>query len=267
MTQPDPIRSNALDNESIQHGFFTRTGGVSTGMFHGLNVGLGSSDDRQNVLENRRRVAECLHVSPDHLLTVHQIHSPDVIEVTGGWSNEDRPKADAMVTNLPGLALGALTADCGPVLFCDPKNRVIGAAHAGWKGATGGVLENTIDAMVGIGAARTDITAVLGPTISSNAYEVGPEFVERLIDMNPTNKDFLSPSTRHGHAMFDLPGYIIMRLKAAGVNAHWTGDCTYGDEARFYSYRRCTHRDEPDYGRQISAITLKKLDTDHGTAL
>ena len=256
MTKPNPIQSPNLQVDGITHGFFTRIGGVSTGIYKGLNVGIGSDDERALVLENRKRVAQTLGVTPPSLLTVYQVHSPDVIEVNKPWEGDKRPQVDAMVTNKPEIAIGALSADCGPVLFCDGTNRVIGAAHAGWKGATSGVLENTIAAMENLGAQRSHICAVLGPTISHNAYEVGPEFVERLIDMDPSNDVYLTPSQNPSHAMFDLPSYIVKRLTNAGIQATWTGHCTYGDEELFYSYRRKTHRGEVDYGRQISAIKI-----------
>jgi len=256
MEKPDPIRASTLQSEGINHGFFTRDGGVSKGIYQGLNVGLGSDDNRQHVEENRERVAENLQVQPNSLLTVYQVHSPDAVTVHEPWQSDTRPQADAMVTNTPDLAIGVLTADCGPVLFCDAENKVIGAAHSGWKGATGGVLENTISAMEKLGAKRGKIHAVLGPTISKDAYEVGPEFVERLVTMDKANETYLSASKNINHAMFDLPAYILNRLQNSGVTAEWTGQCTYADENRLFSYRRKTHRNEHDYGRQISAIKI-----------
>ncbi|MEM9278785.1 MAG: peptidoglycan editing factor PgeF [Pseudomonadota bacterium] len=256
MNEPNPVQSNSLKHETISHGFYTRDGGTSDGIFRGLNVGLGSGDKRENVLENRRRVEKHSGVTSGYLTTLYQVHSPDVVTVTKPIGNDDRPQADGIVTATPGLALGILTADCGPVLFADPENRVTGACHAGWKGATGGVLENTIASMEALGARRDTITAVLGPTISSKNYEVGPEFVERLIKLASTNDAFLSPSENAGHAMFDLPGYIVQRLENSGVNAEWTGHCTYEDENKFFSYRRKTHRGEADYGRQVSVISI-----------
>ncbi len=261
MTDSDrlnPVQSALLGNsEAAIHGFFTRNGGVSGGIYRGLNVGLGSEDDRASVTENRARVANWFGATPEKLATVHQIHSPDVVTVTQDYSG-DRPKADAMVTNQPGIVLGILTADCGPVLFLDPENRVAGAAHAGWKGALGGVLESTIDAMVALGADRSNIEVALGPSISADNYEVGPEFVERFLDFDTAYEQFFSPSSREGHAMFDLPALTLARLEAAGVKAEKTGHCTYADEDAFFSYRRTTHRKEPDYGRQISAIMIRK---------
>lgn len=243
----------------VKHAFFTREGGVSQGLYAALNGGLGSADVPDAVTENRARMAGELGVDPDRLLSLYQIHSADVVTVTQPWSGapDERPRADAMVTAAPGLGLAIATADCGPVLFADWRNRVIGAAHAGWKGAMSGVLEATLEAMEALGARRADITAVLGPTISQAAYEVGPEFVANFEKAAADNARFFRSSARDGHAMFDLPSYIGARLERAGVGVF--ADlrlCTYGDEARFFSYRRTTHRGEPDYGRLISAISL-----------
>ncbi|PRD45269.1 peptidoglycan editing factor PgeF [Phyllobacterium phragmitis] len=256
--RPAPIRSPLLetgDGKYIVHGFFTRQGGVSQGIYHGLNVGAGSHDEPKNVAENRRRVAHSLGVKPENLLTVHQVHSPDVITVTGRFDGE-RPKADAMVTNTPGIALGALSADCGPVLFADIEARVIGSAHAGWRGAIGGILENTVEAMIALGADRSRIVAVLGPTIGPENYEVGPEFFAEFIAKNASYAHYFSPSRQENYKMFDLWSFILDRLKASGVNADALKKCTYADEAQFFSYRRTTHRNEADYGRQISAIAI-----------
>ncbi|MFC0282646.1 peptidoglycan editing factor PgeF [Camelimonas abortus] len=239
----------------VRHAFFTRGGGVSQGIYASLNGGAGSSDAPDAVRENRARMAAALGVAPDRLLSLWQIHSAAVVTVAGPW--RERPRADAMVTATPGLALGIATADCGPVLFADQTSRVIGAAHAGWKGAFSGVLEATLEAMEALGARRAGVVAVLGPAISRDAYEVGPEFVARFLAADPASARHFAPSPRPDHAMFDLPGYIRARLEAAGVGAfHDLGLCTYADEARFYSYRRATHRGEPDYGRMISAIAL-----------
>lgn len=251
------IQSDALRLDGISHGFFTRQGGVSGGLFQSLNCGLGSGDDRASVLENRARVAERIGVSPDCLLSAWQVHSADAAVVSGSWAGEDRPRVDGLVTRSPGLGLGILTADCGPVLFADPQARVIGAAHAGWKGALTGVTTRTIDLMEEQGAHRSRIVAVIGPTISKAAYEVGPEFPGRFTEADPGTARFFTPSLRAGHSMFDLPGYLEDRLRREGV-----GDvvnlslCTFGDEQRFFSYRRATHRNEKDYGRLISAIAL-----------
>jgi copper oxidase (laccase) domain-containing protein len=225
----------------IRHAFFTRAGGVSSGIYAGLNGGLGSQDEPQRVQENRRRMAAALEVVPEKLLTLHQIHSPDVVVATEPWPNTARPKGDAMVTKIPGFALGVTAADCGPVLMVDPKARVIGVAHAGWKGALGGVVEATIDAMEG-----------------QRNYEVGMEFVARFEEADADNARFFSSASRNGHAMFDLPGYIHARLSAAGVLMVDDIDlCTYADEDSFFSYRRATHRKEPDYGRHVHAIVLE----------
>jgi YfiH family protein len=258
-TGPEPLRSARLDaarRSGIRHGFFTRKGGVSSGIYAGLNVGAGSGDDRASVAENRARVARWMGVAPDALVSVHQIHSLDALVVTGPWGAE-RPKADAMVTATPGIAIGVLAADCGPVLFADPQARVVGAAHAGWKGALTGVLESTVAAMEGLGAKRSNIVAELGPSISGRNYEVGPEFVARFAEASPGNGRYFKPSPRPGHAWFDLNRYTVDRLNAAGVKADFLDRCTYADEEDFYSYRRATHRGEPDYGRQISAIVLE----------
>lgn len=245
---------SALPN--IRHAFFTRQGGVSVGIYASLNGGIGSSDEPERVKENRRRMADMLNVAPDALISVYQVHSPDAVLVEGPWGPE-RPKADAMVTKVPGLALAITTADCGPVLFADPESGVIGAAHAGWRGAVTGVLESTVEAMERLGAKRGRIVAVLGPTISQEAYEVGPEFVQRFAEEAPGHEHFFRPSEKADHSMFDLPGFIGARLHAARIGGFTNlGLCTYSDEERFFSYRRTTHRREPDYGRLISAITL-----------
>ena len=255
--KPEPLRSELLSrpNAGIRHGFFTRSGGVSGGIYTGLNAGLGSGDDRAHIAENRDRIARCLGVEADRLVGPHQIHSPQVVTVSGPFEG-DRPKADGIVTAQPGLAIGVLTADCGPVLFADNEAGVIGAAHAGWKGALNGVLENTINAMQALGARRNNIAAVLGPMISQDRYEVGPEFHSRFVDADSANGRWFKPSDKSGHYMFDLAGYIVWRLQQAGLAAASLGRCTYAEEALFYSYRRTTHRGEPDYGRQISAIVL-----------
>lgn len=256
---PTPIEDPLLKRHAgdrIQHGFFTRQGGVSEGLYAGLNVGVGSNDDPDRVMENRARVAAWFGLPIQKLATVHQVHSPDVFVVDETYAGE-RPKVDAMVTAVPGVALGVLSADCGPVLFADGEAGVIGAAHAGWKGALGGVLENTIDAMISLGATRENITAVLGPSIGPASYEVGPEFVERFVDAESSYANFFTPSSKPGHAMFDLPALTLSRLRAAGVRADDLGLDTYPDADRFYSYRRTTHAGEPDYGRQISAISIR----------
>lgn len=258
---PQPLSSPLLESAAgsgIRHGYFTRVGGVSQGIYRGLNIGTGSSDDQTLVSENRRRVAEWMGVAPTHLLTAFQIHSPDAIVAREPFPGE-RPKADAIVTDRPGIAVCASSADCGPVLFADPNRRVIGAAHAGWKGALTGVLESTIAAMEKLGARRDGIVAVLGPSISATNYEVGPEFVARFVAAEPGNERYFAASARPGHSMFDLNAYTVDRLARAGVTAAALGRCTYAEEELFYSYRRTTHRREPDYGRQISAIVLEDV--------
>lgn len=241
----------------IRHVFFTREGGVSTGLYGSLNAGLGSSDDPANIVENRARMAGMLGVEPGHFLSTYQIHSPDIVVADKPWSADERPRADGLVTKVPGLALGVGAADCGPVLFADAQARVIGAAHAGWKGALAGVIEATVAAMEGLGARREHMTAAIGPLIHQPNYEVGPEFVAQFRDTDPSYARFFSPSPREGHAMFDLPGFLAARLQAAGVGAiEDLGLCTYADEARFFSYRRATHRNEPDYGRHVHGIAL-----------
>ncbi|MGT2467322.1 peptidoglycan editing factor PgeF [Mesorhizobium atlanticum] len=257
-TRPDPVRSPLLEKaQGMRHGYFTRIGGVSDGIYRGLNIGTGSSDDQTLVAENRRRVADWMGVPADHLLTAHQIHSPDVVVAREPFAGP-RPKADAIVTDRPGIAIGASTADCGPVLFADTEARVIGAAHAGWKGAFTGVLENTVAAMEGLGARRERIVAVLGPSIGPDNYEVGPEFVARFVEADTGNHRYFRPSKTVGHSMFDLNQYTVDRLRKAGVTAEGLGRCTYAEEDLFYSYRRTTHRKEADYGRQASAIVLEK---------
>lgn len=242
----------------IRHGFFTREGGVSKGIYASLNCGYGSDDDKGAVKENRARVAQALSVEAEKLLTVHQIHSPTVVRVTDVWTPATAPQADAMVTNIPNIALGVLAADCTPVLFADATSRVVGAAHAGWKGAFTGVLEATIDAMIGLGAVRERIIAAVGPCISRNAYEVGPEFIDRFLEADDANAKWFTPSARENHFMFDLPGYAASRLETAQISTVvQLGLCTYADDKRFFSYRRTTHRGEGDYGRQMSAIALR----------
>ncbi len=252
-----PIEAPQLKLPGVAHAFFTREGGVSTGIYRGLNTGIGSNDSREAVLENRARAARHIGAAPDNLATPHQVHSADAVIVEAVWTPGRGPKADAVVTNRPGIALGAGAADCGPVLFAEPEARVVAAAHAGWKGAFIGILESTIVSMERLGAAREKIVAVLGPTISADAYEVGPEFSARFLEAEASNTRFFRPSSRADHSMFDLPAYIVARLEAAGLATVGNlGLCTYADEARFYSYRRATHRGEPDYGRLLSAITL-----------
>jgi YfiH family protein len=241
----------------LHHAFFTRDGGVSDGIYGSLNGGLGSNDDAAHVAENRRRMAEQMGVTPRHFLTLFQIHSPDVVVASAPWEGASRPRADAIVTRTEGLAIGVTTADCGPILLVDPDARVIGAAHAGWKGALTGVVESTVDAMEKLGADRAGIVAAIGPLIRQHSYEVGGEFVERFVEADAENALFFVPAARAGHAMFDLAGFIRMRLENAGVlMIDDVGLDTYSDE-RFFSYRRSVHRSEPDYGRHVHAIALE----------
>lgn len=251
------LQHPAMSQPGIAHAFFTRNGGVSHGLYASLNAGRGSNDDPSAVAENRRRMAAHFAIAPDALVSMHQTHSANVALIDAPTS--ERPRVDALVTRTDGIAVGVLAADCGPVLFADPHARVVAGAHAGWRGATGGILEATLDTMESAGARRQSITAVLGPTIAQASYEVGPEFAERLIALAPDNAAFLVPSDRPGHHRFDLPAYIVGRLKEAGVgHVHDLALDTYADEARFFSYRRTTHRGEPDYGRLLSAIMLER---------
>ena len=241
----------------LRHAFFTRHGGVSGGVYESLNGGVGSDDDPANVAENRRRMAEQMGVTPSHFLGVWQIHSPDAVVASGPWESAARPRADALVTRTEGLAIGVTAADCGPILFVDPNARVIGAAHAGWKGALSGILESTVEAMEKLGAERSGIVAAIGPLIRQHSYEVGGEFIERFVEADAENALFFLPSAREGHAMFDLAGFIRMRLENNGVlMIDDIGIDTYSDD-RFYSYRRSVHRKEPDYGRHVHAIALE----------
>lgn len=254
MIQSEPLS----EIPNLAHGFFTRANGTSTGIYAGRNCGLGSDDLRAHVVENRGRVADDLGVKRAQLLTVHQIHSATVETVVTGWEHGTSPKADAMVTAQPGLGLAILTADCTPVLFADATAGIIGAAHAGWKGALGGVLEATLDAMTALGAKRANIVTAVGPCISQAAYEVGPDFIETFIAKDPTYATYFIPSARNGHYQFDLTTFTADRLANQGLAVVDTvAHCTYADAARFFSYRRTTHAGEPDYGRQMSAISLK----------
>lgn len=239
--------------DGVRHGFFTRKGGASSGLYSGLNCGRGSKDQQDVVATNRARVADAMGVAPDRLAGVHQIHSADVVTITDPAQIAVSVDADALVTALPGVALSVLTADCQPLLFADVDAGVIGAAHAGWRGALSGVLEATADAMRDLGATR--ITAVIGPTISQRAYEVGWDFMESFTAEDRDYQRFFSGGP-DGKPMFDLPAFGLSRLRAAGIEAQWTGHCTYSDPERFFSYRRSTHLNEPDYGRLISAIAL-----------
>jgi YfiH family protein len=255
MTPASPLLSAV---PGLRHAFFTRDGGVSGGIYASLNGGLGSHDDPAHVAENRRRMAEQIGVKPAHFLSVHQTHTPDAVVATGPWPGASRPRADAIVTRTEGLAIGVTAADCGPILLADPNARVIGAAHAGWKGALTGIVESTVEAMEKLGAERAGIVAAIGPLIRQHSYEVGGEFVERFVEADPGNALFFIPAVRAGHAMFDLAGFIRMRLENAGVlMIDDIGADTYSDE-RFYSYRRSVHRKEPDYGRHVHVIALER---------
>jgi polyphenol oxidase len=249
------IKSDCLRGKNIAHGFFTREGGVSEGLYASLNGGVGSNDDPQSVAENRRRMAASLGV--EHLLVPFQIHSPDAKIIEAPFSHAERPRCDALVTATRGLGLGVTGADCGIVLFADEEAQIVAAAHAGWKGALSGVLESTLAAMENLGGARQRIRAVLGPTIAQASYEVGPEFFFRFAGEDKSYARFFAPSEREKHFMFDLPAFIGFRLKSAGIGRFESlGLDTYADEARFFSFRRSTHRKEEDYGRLIAAIAL-----------
>ena len=251
------VEATSLALTGIRHGFFTRAGGVSSGLYASLNGGVGSRDDAGKVLENRVRMAAALGVEPRRLLTAYQTHSPNVVVAEAPWTTENRPRADAIVTRMRALAIGVTTADCGPVLFAEPRAGVIGAAHAGWRGALTGVIEATIAAMERLGAAQRQIRAAIGPMIRQGNYEVGPDLVERFRADDPASSRFFGPARRDGHAMFDLAGYIAARLKRAGITeVEDVGLCTYADPEQFFSYRRSTHRAEADYGRHVNAIAL-----------
>lgn len=249
----EPFRAAAL--AGVRHGFLGRRGGVSQGVCAGLNVGHGSGDDAAAIEENRRRAVEA--VAPDAaLVTVHQIHSPLAVAVTEPWPHGERPRADALVTDRPSLALGILTADCAPVLLADRAAGVAGAAHAGWKGAFFGVVEATVAAMEGLGADRTRIAAAVGPCIARRSYEVDDEFLRRFAGAEAENERFFSPG-RPGHHQFDLEGFVVSRLAEAGLGrVEALGEDTYSQPDRFYSYRRSTHRNEATYGRQIAIVAV-----------
>jgi polyphenol oxidase len=250
------LKAATLASPCVLHGFFGRKGGVSTELYSSLNCGPGSSDERERVLENRRRATEA--ISPHGtLVTLYQVHSADAVAVDAPWASGANPKADAMVTNRNGIALGILTADCAPVLLADADARIIGAAHAGWNGALGGVIDSVVAAMERLGADRERICAAVGPCIGRAAYEVGPEFKPRFTTADPANERFFEPSPRAGHWQFDLSAYVAHRLRQSGIAVvEIIPACTYAAEAEFFSYRRATHRNEGDYGRQLSAIML-----------
>lgn len=251
------ITHDLLGAPGIRHGFFTRDGGVSDGLFASLNCGFGSGDAAERVAENRARAAARLDVQPARLVTCYQIHSADVIAVEAPWPREAAPRADGLVTTAPGIALGVLAADCAPVLLADAAARVIGACHAGWRGALTGVVESTVEEMRRQGARLERIVAVVGPSIGKLSYEVGPEFPAPFLATDPADADLFRPALRPQHLLFDLAGYILRRLKRLGVGAaDATGGDTAAEDQRFFSYRRACLRGERDYGRVISAIAL-----------
>ena len=252
------LKSANLSVPGIAHGFFGRVGGVSKGIYASLNCGPGSKDSRDDVMENRARATAALAPGAA-LVTLYQVHSAEAVTVTAPWPIPENPKADAMATDRPGVALGILTADCAPILLADPKARIIGAAHAGWNGALSGVVESVLAAMERLGAKPERIRAAIGPCISQKAYEVGPEFQLRFVNADANNTRFFVRSPRAGHWQFDLPAYVAQRLKQANVESVEILDvCTYARDDEFFSYRRTTHRKEPDYGRELSAIMLEE---------
>ena len=260
MVTPDKMMlhtANLAGIEGVAHGFFTRLGGVSDGIYVSLNCGPGSGDDAGNVTENRARVAAMLGATPGHLVTAFQKHTNVAVVAEAPWTRDKAPEADAIVTATPGLAIGVLTADCAPVLFCDPEARVIGAAHAGWRGALSRIVEATVAAMAGLGARPARIRAAIGPAISQGAYEVGHDYRDQFLAQEPESEAFFAIDEGSGEPHFDLPGYVAERLARAGIGEIVDlGLCTYYDETRLFSYRRSQHHGEADYGRQISAIVL-----------
>jgi polyphenol oxidase len=251
------IESDNLRLSGIRHAFFTRAGGISEGLYATLNGGLGSRDEAVRVKENRARMAAAVGVDPAQFVSAYQVHSADAAIAVAPWSSQARPRADAIATRTPGLAVAVTTADCGPVLLAEPRARVIAAAHAGWRGALSGIVEATVSAMERLGAERSRIRAAIGPMIRQPNYEVGPELIARFTAADPTSERLFRPAPRTGHALFDLAGYVAERLAQAGVShVHDVGLCTYGDAERFFSFRRSVHRAEGDYGRLVSAIAL-----------
>jgi YfiH family protein len=254
---PPFLTAGSLSLDGVAHGFFTRHGGVSEGVYASLNGGVGSGDAPEAVTENRSRIATALGVAPERLAVPYQVHSPDAVAVFEHWERGDRPRCDGVVTATPGLALGVTGADCGMILFADAKARVVGAAHAGWKGALAGIVEATVAAMERLGAKRDGIAAALGPCIAQSSYEVGPDFVAAFAKAGEETRRFFLASCKAGHAMFDLNGYIGERLARSGIGRFEDLRLdTYADETRFFSFRRTTHRKELDYGRLVSAIVL-----------
>ncbi len=250
-----PITHPLLDRAGVRHGFFTRQGGVSTGLYEGLNTGVGSQDDPVAVAENRRRIAEHLGGVPDDLAACYQIHSAVARVAEAGWKGV-RPEGDATVTATPGVICAVLTADCAPVLLADPETGIVGAAHAGWKGALDGVVQATVTAMQGLGADPRRMVAVIGPCIAGSSYEVGADFQDRFELQEPGSVRFFAPGESAGKRLFDLPAFVLWRLEQAGVaDAAWTGDDTRTDAARFYSNRRAYLNGEADFGRLMSAIS------------
>ena len=255
----EPISHALLDDpdDRIRHGFFGRAGGVSEGLYRSLNCGYGSGDDPEAVRENRARVTAACELSPTALCTAYQVHSAEALVVTAPWAREDAPRVDAMATATPGLALAILTADCVPVLMADREASVIGAAHAGWRGALNGILEAAVEAMLGLGARAGEIRAVIGPAIGAASYEVGPEFPTPFLARSAQDEDLFAPAKRDGHFRFDLTGYVARRLSGLGLAAvAATGGDTCAEADRYFSYRRSVHRGEPDYGRNISIVAL-----------
>ena len=255
----EPIRHALLDDPSgrVRHGFFGRAGGVSDGLYRSLNCGYGSSDDPEAIAENRARAMSACGLPPAALCTAYQLHSAEALVVTAPWPRDEAPRVDAMATATPGLALAILAADCVPVLLADREAGVIGAAHAGWRGALNGVVEAAVEAMLGLGARAKDIRAVIGPAIGRASYEVGPEFPAPFLARNPQDEDLFAQAEREGHILFDITGYVARRLSGLGLaEVDMTGGDTCADAARFFSYRRSVHRSEPDYGRNISIVGL-----------
>jgi YfiH family protein len=251
------IEAASLALSGIRHAFFTREGGVSEGLYASLNGGVGSRDAADKVAENRARMAAALGVEPHRFLTAYQVHSPNVVVAEAAWTGETRPRADAIVTRMRALAIGVTTADCGPILFADPQAGVIGAAHAGWRGALTGIIEATVEAMERLGGKRGEIRAAIGPMIRQSNYEVGADLISRFAAEDRASSRFFAAAPRDSHALFDLPGYVAERLARAGVgHIEDIGLCTYAEPERFFSYRRTTHSAEADYGRHVNAIAL-----------
>jgi polyphenol oxidase len=254
-----PIEAKSLALGGIRHGFFTRQGGVSGGLYASLNGGIGSGDNADLVAENRARMAAAVAVEPHRLVTAYQTHSPHVVVADAPWAADARPRGDAIVTRTPGLAIGITTADCGPILLVDPAARIIGAVHAGWRGALAGIAEAAVAAMERLGAERGRIRAALGPMIRQANYEVGPDLIGRFAAEDSASERFFISAARDGHSLFDLAGYIATRLARAGIrHVEDVGLCTYSDPELFFSFRRATHRAETDYGRHVNAIALAK---------